>query len=265
MAPRRVAVLALVVGWLAVACGDSGGTRPTLPSISLPSSVPESGPPDTGAPDTQPPDTEAPDTEPPDTEAPDTEPPDTEAPDTQPPDTEPRDTEAEDTEPPISDPEDASSDHGTSWWSWLLAGVALAAIITVIVLVTRKKKPTGPTWHEQTAGVLGESDQLTTHLVTLPPGGVAALAREDAARIAALMAAVQQLTMAAPDEPARQTLWSIQEPLRALHGTLDAVSMAGVPPTEADVSQLRERANAVHSATSLARASLFPPPPPPHP
>ena len=132
------------------------------------------------------------------------------------------------------------------------------AIIVGIVLFLRSRK--APGWPAQTAAALDESDQITTHLVGLAPGGLGAVASADATRLATLMASVQQLVAIGPRRPHHgQALAQVQEPLRSLHGALDALALRPPPPSSLELDEVRTRATDLHSATSLARASLVPP------
>jgi hypothetical protein len=133
----------------------------------------------------------------------------------------------------------------------------VVAVIAGIVLFLRSRK--APGWPAQAAAALDESDQITTHLVGLAPDGLGAVANADATRLATLMASVQQLVATAPDDPSRQALAQMQEPMRSLHGALDALAMRPPPPSSLDLDEVRTRATALHSATSLAHASLVPP------
>jgi hypothetical protein len=119
-----------------------------------------------------------------------------------------------------------------------------------------------PPWSARTGDALDESDQITTHLVGLAPSGLGAAAGADAARLAALMASVQELMTSAPDDGSGRALASLQIPLRSLHGVVDAVGLATTPPSVADVEQVKVRAAELHSATSLARAMLVSAPAP---
>jgi hypothetical protein len=117
----------------------------------------------------------------------------------------------------------------------------------------------------QTSEALDEADQITGRLVGLGPDGLGAAARADAARLAELMVSVDELVASAPDDASSAALASLQDPLRSLHGVVDAVAVAPTPPSAADVEQVRLRAAEVHNAATLARAGLVPPPPPPSP
>ena len=195
--------------------------------------------------------TEAPTTAPPRTEAPETAPPRTEAPAT---------TTAAAAGTPATTTAPTGEDNGTTWWPWLLVGLAVVAIIVGIVLFLRPRR--APAWPAQMAAALDESDEITTHLVGLAPGGLGAVANADAARLATLMASVQQLVSSAPDAASQRAVTELQEPLRSLHGALDAVSLRPQPPSTVELDEVRARATDLHSATSLARATLVPPTPP---
>ncbi len=109
--------------------------------------------------------------------------------------------------------------------------------------------------------MLAQSDEITTHLVGLAPGGLGAVAGADANRLAALITTVEQLVTSAPDETSRRALVALHEPMRSLHMALDSFALTPHPTTDAEAAEIRARAAALHSATSLARATLFPPPP----
>lgn len=173
---------------------------------------------------------------------------------------------------PVTTPAAATSDEGSSaWWPWLLGALAVAAaVISVIALVRRSPKaapstaptaPTDPT--APTAAVLAQSDAISTHLVGLAPGGLGSVAGADASRLAVLITVVEQLMMSAPDETSRRALAGLHEPMRSLHSALDGLALMPHPPSEAEVVEIRARATTLHSATSLARASLLPPSPGP--
>ena len=142
-----------------------------------------------------------------------------------------------------------------------MLAIAAVAAVAGILLAMRSRK--APPWSARTGAALDESDQITTRLVGLTPNGLAAAAGVDAARLAALMASVEELIVSAPDDGARRSLASLQGPMRSLHGVVDAVALAATPPSVADVEHVRARATELHSATSLARAMLVPAPAPP--
>ena len=67
------------------------------------------------------------------------------------------------------------------------------------------------------------------------------------------MASVQQLLTSAPDATALSALAGLQEPLRALHSGLDALSLTPTTPSDLEVDAIRARATELHSATGVAR------------
>jgi hypothetical protein len=156
---------------------------------------------------------------------------------------------------------------GSPWWPWLLAALAVAAVVIGVVALRRRPRqqtaaPSAapPLPAASSAAVLAQSDELTTHLVGLAPTGLAAVAGADADRLASLITMVEQLTTAAPEEAARRALVALHEPMRALHGALDAMALAPRTPSDAEVADIRARATTLHSATALARATLLPAP-----
>ena len=151
---------------------------------------------------------------------------------------------------------EADESGSSSWWPWLLAGLAVAAVIGTIVFLRSRKSPQ---WVANAAASLDESDQITTHLIGLAPGGLSAVAGPDAARLARLMVTVQQLMTSAPDDPSRGALAQVQEPLSSLHSALDALALRQGTPSAEDLDELTSRATALHAATSFARATLVPP------
>ena len=162
----------------------------------------------------------------------------------------------------------AASDEGSSpWWPWLLAALAVAAaVIGVIALMRRSPKAApspSPAATAPTAAVLAQSDEISTHLVGLAPAALGAVAGADAGSLAVLITIVEQLMTSAPDETSRRALVTLHEPMRSLHGALDAIALTPQPPSDAEVAAVRARATALHSATSLARATLLPPSPGP--
>ena len=162
---------------------------------------------------------------------------------------------------PATTPAAATSDEGSSpWWPWLLAALAVAAaVVGVIALVRRSPKAApSPAPPAPTAAVLAQSDEISTHLVGLAPGGLGSVAGADASRLAVLITMVEQLMTSAPDETSRRALATLHEPMRSLHSALDAIALTPHPPSDAEVAEIRARATTLHSATSLARAS--PPP-----
>jgi hypothetical protein len=132
----------------------------------------------------------------------------------------------------------------------------VAAIIAGIVLFLRPRRGSG--WPDHAAAALDQSDEITTHLVGLAPGGLGAVASADARRLATLIASVQQLVASGPDDASRRALGEVQEPLRSLHGALDAVALRSQPPSSAELDEVRARATELHRATSQARATLVP-------
>jgi hypothetical protein len=109
--------------------------------------------------------------------------------------------------------------------------------------------------------VLDESDRISTELLGVGPGRLGPVATMEAARLAALSASVEQLKRSAPDENARLALGQLQEPLRGLHSSVDAVALAPVSTSELGEDGIGAQAAKLHSATSLARAALLPSPP----
>ncbi len=165
---------------------------------------------------------------------------------------------------PVTTPATASDEGSSPWWPWLLAALAVAAaVIGVIALLRRSPKPTPSPSPAPTAAVLAQSDEISTHLVGLAPAGLGSVAGADAGRLAVLITIVEQLLASAPDETSRRALVTLHEPMRSLHSALDAIALTPYPPSDADVAEVRTRATALHSATSLARATLLPPSPGP--
>jgi hypothetical protein len=151
-----------------------------------------------------------------------------------------------------------SEGGGSSWWLWLLVPLAVAAVVGGILLARSRQRRS---WLARAGAAFDEADQITTHLVGLEPGGAATVADADATRLAALAATVQQLESSASSATARQAIASLQEPLRALHASLDAVALAPEPPSASVLDQVRRAASELHHATSLARANVLPAPP----
>lgn len=167
-------------------------------------------------------------------------------------------------------PAATDDDDGSPWWPWLVAALAVAAVVIGVVAL-RRRSPTQPAAGSgpppapaaSSVAVLAQSDEITTHLVGLAPSGLGAVAGADANRLAVLITTVEQLTTSAPDEATMRALVGLHEPMRALHGALDAIAMARLTPSDPEVAEIRARATTLHSATALARATLLPPPGPP--
>jgi hypothetical protein len=134
----------------------------------------------------------------------------------------------------------------------------------VIALVRRSPKPAAAPPRgraSQAVALLDESDELSTHIIALAPDRVRSVAAADAARLAALHAAIEQLRGSVADEVSIQALGALDAPMRSLHAALDAIALGPPSPlNDADGAELRARATALHVETSLARATLFPPP-----
>jgi hypothetical protein len=162
--------------------------------------------------------------------------------------------------PPTTPAAATGEEGGSAWWPWLLAALGVAAVIGVVVVVVRRSQKASP-WPARTAAVLAESDEITTHLVGLAPSGLGSIAGADANRLATLMASVEQLMTSAPDETSRRALAALQDPLRSLHIALDAIALTPNPLSDIEMDEIRVRATRLHSATSLARATLLPRPP----
>ena len=242
--PKLLMVLAAAVIVVVAACGGSDGAG----SVTLPSSVsrPSNAPTSPGA--TEPP-AGAATTSPPATEEPIRP---TEAPTTG----------ASPTEPATEAPSEApSEDDSSTWWPWLLLGVAAVAVVVGVVLFAGSRNKKSP-WTANASAAFAQSDEITTHLVGLEPGGLASVASADAARLAALAATVQQLASSAPDDRSMQAMMAMRGPLQSLHAAVDAVNLAPAPPSDFQVDQVRAAATGLHQATSLARANVLPPPQP---
>ncbi len=239
--PKLLMVLAAAVIVVLGACGGSDGAG----SVTLPSSVtrPSNAPTSPGV--TEPP-AGAATTSPPATEEPIRP---TEAPTTG----------ASPTEPATEAPSD--DDDSSTWWPWLLLGVAAVAAVVGVVLFAGSRKKKSP-WTADANAAFAQSDEITTHLVGLEPGGLASVASADAARLAALAATVQQLASSAPDNTSMQAMMAMRGPLQSLHAAVDAVTLAPAPPSDFQVDQVRAAATGLHQATSMARANVLPPPRP---
>ena len=172
------------------------------------------------------------------------------------------------TPPPATTSSADGSDESTStWWPWVLLALAvIAVVIGVIALVRRPPKSTPPVRTSPTAptaqaAVFDQSDEITTHLVGLAPGGLGSVAAGDADRLARLLAALGELMMSTSDESSRRALAALQDSMRTLHAALDAIALAPHLASDEELDEIRARATAVHSATALARASVVPRPP----
>ena len=164
--------------------------------------------------------------------------------------------------PATTAPATVSDDGGSSLWPWLLVALAVIAVVIAVVALRRrspKAAAPSPGPAAAAAAVLSESDEITTHLVGLAPGGLSSVAGADANRLAALIATIEQLMTAAPDEVSRRSLAAVHDSMRSVHAALDAITLTPPPLSDADVVELRARATALHSATALARARLLPP------
>ncbi len=168
-------------------------------------------------------------------------------------------------EPAGTVPEEVTDDGGTDWWVWALVALAVIAVVSgLIALVRRSPKPVAPPEPgppAEIAAVLDQCDAISTHVVALAPSSIGSVAAADAARLAALLATVEQLLRSTPDAAPRQALASLDASMRSLHAALDAIALvAPAPLADADVTELKARATALHSETSLTRATVFPPP-----
>ena len=122
---------------------------------------------------------------------------------------------------PETTPAAAASDEGSSpWWPWLLGALVVgAAVVGVIALVRRSPKAApSPAPAAPMAAVLAQSDEISTQLVGLAPGGLGSVAGAEAGRLAVLITMVEQLMTSAPDETSRRALATLHEPMRSLHG-----------------------------------------------
>jgi hypothetical protein len=138
----------------------------------------------------------------------------------------------------------------------VLAGVVVAAAIGLLLIFARSRRR--GRWPAEAGVALDESDQITTELLTLAPGSLGSVAGAEAARLAAVSASVDQLMRSAPDQTSKLALARLKEPMRALHGRLDAVALAPMPPLAVEENEIRAHAAELHSETSLAWATIFP-------
>jgi len=150
----------------------------------------------------------------------------------------------------------SGEEDGTTWWPWVLAGVAVAAVIALLLIFARSRRRSR--WPAKAGVALDESDQITTELLTIAPGSLASVAGAEAARLAAVSASVDQLMRSAPDQTSKLAFSRLQEPMRTLHARLDAVALAPMPPLAVEENAIRAQAAQLHSETSLAWATIFP-------
>jgi len=168
-------------------------------------------------------------------------------------------------DPVVTVPEPVDEDASTDWWVWGLIAVALVVIVSgVVALVRRSPKPAAAPARPQAstaAALLDQCDDISTHIAALAPDRVHSVAAADAARLAALHAAVEHVMASVADAGSMQALATLDASIRSLHAALDAIALSSPASlTDADWADLRARASDLHVQTSLARATLFPPP-----
>ncbi len=102
---------------------------------------------------------------------------------------------------------------------------------------------------------MDQLDGLTTHLLAIAPQGLGVVARSDSLLLADLAVAIQDLGATAPNDSARRAIDGVRGPLGQLHAAVDLVAVSP-SPTEAELTLVHQWAQALHVATSTARASL---------
>ena len=251
-APTQTAMirirLLVAAGLIAVitACGsgDGSGTRPSI-SATLPPRATQPAGTDAAAP--PPAETTRPPVE---TAAPPSETQPAEQPAPQP--TEPAEQPAPETAAPDAAPSDttASTDDGDStlWWPWVLAAIVL---IGAIVLIARRRR-TSPAWQTQANALLDEIDQVTSHLVTITPDGLRAVAQADATRLASARAALRRTIETAGNSADQAMFNELTAPLAALHTAVDSAGLSAQP----NVAAISQLATQLHTSSASVRAGL---------
>ncbi len=171
--------------------------------------------------------------------------------------TQPAETAAPDTAPSSSVASDDEADDGTVWWPWVLLAIAVIGAIAVIVARSRRSRSgPGASWSIRAATLLDETEQLTSHLAAVTPGGLHAVAPSDAVRLATMRVTLVELIGSAPDARSQAALNSLTTPMAALHGAVDAVAMSAGPSVEPPASSVAQLAAQLHTAAASARAGL---------
>jgi len=104
--------------------------------------------------------------------------------------------------------------------------------------------------------LLDEIDQLSTHLVSITPGGMHAVAQADARALATMRATLRDVIAKAPNDTSRAALNELSVPLAGLHGEIDAFALSASPSAEPDVAPITSLATQLHTASAAARAGL---------
>ena len=166
-------------------------------------------------------------------------------------------------EPPADDPgadapadavlDDTTTDDDVVWWPWVLG---LLVIVAVAVAVSRSRR--GSEWTTRALTAVDASAALSAHLLAIAPEGLVVIARDEAQRLAELDVTTQDLVRTAPDDRTRGSFDAIRGPLVQLHAAVNMVSLSPAP-TPAQLALVHQWANALHVASSTARATLTTP------
>ena len=169
--------------------------------------------------------------------------------------TQPEETEAPDTAP--SSTVAPTDDDATVWWPWVLIAIAIVAVIAVVVARSSRRRPSSsPSWSISATTLLDETEQLTSHLAAVTPGGLHAVAPADAARLATMRVTLAELVRSAPDPRSQAALNSLTTPMATLHGAVDAIAMSAGPSIEPAPSSVSQLAAQLHTTAASARAGL---------
>jgi hypothetical protein len=155
-------------------------------------------------------------------------------------------------EVPAAEDEESSS----LLWLWILIGVVLAAIVGLLLAIRGRN---AVSFTQKVNRALDEVTQTATHLVAVSVEGANLVASQDAPRLAASAALLDELAAEAPEPRNQSAIKRVHAQVVVVHGIVNGMALSTSPATPAAHVHLVEQATALHSAATLCRVELAPP------
>ncbi len=142
------------------------------------------------------------------------------------------------------------------WWVFaLIAGALIALLVLALVLGSRRK---GAALLARTEVALQQVAEISTHLAAVTAPGLDVVAGQDAGRLAALAAELDEIVGRTSDQARRATLAQVRKHVGLVHGLVDGVALTPGGTSAAAAAHLNEQAGVLHALTTQAQARLFP-------